>query len=231
MRSTERPPPDHSPSSSSPSSAKNSIEAARSSTTMPTCSIRWTVMRAMVRTRFGPRPPQRRVRQNEAACWRPTASERRLSCVYVPRTSRGASRPRSSRSGWGARRAQEREPSSRTSRPTCRSGRAWRWSPRAGSPGFPAAGTSLRGRCSTRPWRRSARPPWRSYSHRLSETATRCTSRVQTSSSLGMGSGARGSWCACVTSAIAARSFWCTASRRSPSGGACSPSRRAWRGR
>ena len=43
--------------------------------------------------------------------------------------------------------------------------------------------------------------------------------RVPTSSSLGMGIGAPGSWCASVTSAIAAHSSWCTAPRLSPSGG------------
>jgi hypothetical protein len=48
-RSTQRPSTGPSPYSSSPSSTKNSVAAARSSTTMPTCSIRWIVMCSMVR--------------------------------------------------------------------------------------------------------------------------------------------------------------------------------------
>jgi hypothetical protein len=35
----------------SPSSTKNAVAAARSSTTMPTCSMRWIVMRSTVATR------------------------------------------------------------------------------------------------------------------------------------------------------------------------------------
>ncbi len=47
MRSTEPPSTDASPSNSSPSAAKNAIAAARSSTTMPMCSRRWTVMNGL----------------------------------------------------------------------------------------------------------------------------------------------------------------------------------------
>src|ERR1044071_1640672 len=43
MRSTEPPSTDVSPSNSSPSATKNALAAARSSTTMPMCSRRWTV--------------------------------------------------------------------------------------------------------------------------------------------------------------------------------------------
>jgi hypothetical protein len=41
MRSTQPPSTSHSPCSLSPSSTKNAVAAARSSTTMPTCSMRW----------------------------------------------------------------------------------------------------------------------------------------------------------------------------------------------
>ena len=47
MRSTKSPSTDVSPSSSSPSATKNAVAAARSSTTMPMCSRRWTVMDAV----------------------------------------------------------------------------------------------------------------------------------------------------------------------------------------
>src|SRR4051794_19657633 len=47
MRSTEPPSTDASPSNSSPSAAKNAVAAARSSTTMPMCSRRWTVMNGL----------------------------------------------------------------------------------------------------------------------------------------------------------------------------------------
>src|SRR3954447_15335160 len=50
-RSTERPSTDASPCGTSPSSTKNSVAAARSSTTMPTWSIRWIVISSMVRSR------------------------------------------------------------------------------------------------------------------------------------------------------------------------------------
>jgi hypothetical protein len=52
MRSTQRPSTDHSPCSTNPSSRKNSVAAARSSTTMPTWSIRWIVMCSMVMNRI-----------------------------------------------------------------------------------------------------------------------------------------------------------------------------------
>jgi hypothetical protein len=65
-RSTQRPSTDPSPCSSSPSSTKNSIAAARSSTTMPTWSILRIVMCSMVRnpgSSRGARPekPRRRL--------------------------------------------------------------------------------------------------------------------------------------------------------------------------
>lgn len=161
----------------------------------------------------------RAFRQNEAACWRPTASERRPSCVCEPRISRGASRPTSSRSEWGARRAQELERSSMRWRLICRSGHARRWSRRAGPPGFPAAGTSRRGKFSTHRSTRSGRPRWRSWSRRSSETATRYSGRVPTYSTSPIGFEARESRCAFATSAIAARWFWYTASRLSVSAG------------
>ena len=47
MRSTKLPPTDASPSTSSPSATKNAVAAARSSTTMPMCSRRWTVMNGL----------------------------------------------------------------------------------------------------------------------------------------------------------------------------------------
>ena len=47
-RSTQRPSTGTSACSSSPSSRKNFVAAARSSTTMPTCSIRWIVMHSIV---------------------------------------------------------------------------------------------------------------------------------------------------------------------------------------
>ncbi len=51
MRSTQPPSTDHSPWSLSPSSTKNAVAAARSSTTMPACSIRWIVMRSTLAER------------------------------------------------------------------------------------------------------------------------------------------------------------------------------------
>src|SRR5919106_4984947 len=51
MRSTHPPSTGHSPCSLCPSSTKNAVAAARSSTTMPTCSIRWIVMRSTVAER------------------------------------------------------------------------------------------------------------------------------------------------------------------------------------
>jgi hypothetical protein len=52
IRSTQRPSTDPSPCSTSPSSTKNSVADARSSTTMPTCSIRWIVMCSRVRNQI-----------------------------------------------------------------------------------------------------------------------------------------------------------------------------------
>jgi hypothetical protein len=52
----------------------------------------------------------------------------------------------------------------------------------------------------------------------LERTATRCTRRLPASSSLRIRFGAPASPCAFATSEIAARSFWCTASRLSSSG-------------
>src|SRR5262249_909047 len=54
MLSTTGPSTDPSPCGSSPSATKNSVAAARSSTTMPTWSMRWIVMRSTVAER---RPP------------------------------------------------------------------------------------------------------------------------------------------------------------------------------
>ncbi len=48
-RSTQPPSTGPSPYSLSPSSPKNAVAAVRSSTTMPTCSMRWIVMRWTVR--------------------------------------------------------------------------------------------------------------------------------------------------------------------------------------
>ena len=45
-RSTHPPSTCPSPCSSSPSTTKNAVAASRSSTTMPTCSMRWIVMRS-----------------------------------------------------------------------------------------------------------------------------------------------------------------------------------------
>jgi hypothetical protein len=47
MRSTAAPSTDVSPSTSSPSAVKNAVAAGTSSTTMPMCSRRWTVMNGL----------------------------------------------------------------------------------------------------------------------------------------------------------------------------------------
>ena len=72
-RSTQPPSTGASPSDSSPSSTKNSVAAARSSTTMPTCSIRWIVMCSMVRTRAS----QRAVCRYQGPSLRPRKALRR----------------------------------------------------------------------------------------------------------------------------------------------------------
>src|SRR5439155_1089285 len=69
---------DPSPCSSSPSSTKNAVAAARSSTTMPTWSMRWIVMRSTVAER---RPQLQRlsvadrlVGTRRPVVWRPAMS-------------------------------------------------------------------------------------------------------------------------------------------------------------
>jgi hypothetical protein len=57
----------------SPSSTKNSVAAARLSTTMPTCSMRWIVMRSTVAERR-PQLPRLSVADGYASLWR-TLSE------------------------------------------------------------------------------------------------------------------------------------------------------------
>ena len=85
MRSTESPSTDASPSHSSPSAAKNAVAAARSSTTIPMCSRRWTVMN-------GPRPVP--------AAWTRRASDTSASWSpgVVGRAARGPSPDERSRS-------------------------------------------------------------------------------------------------------------------------------------
>jgi hypothetical protein len=72
------------------------------------------------------------------------ATVRRLRAVHLE----GRIQTDESRIESGVRRGREPEPSSRPSRPTCRSAGVWQPSPLAGSPGFPAAGTPRRGRSS-----------------------------------------------------------------------------------
>jgi hypothetical protein len=89
-RSTQPPSTGPSPYSLSPSSTKNAVAAARSSTTMPTCSIRWIVMRSTVRSR--------------AVQEAPRAGIRRPASVTTPSASRLRHRPTCPRaSSWDRR--------------------------------------------------------------------------------------------------------------------------------